>query len=143
MHGVSLSWMGKRDAMAIVSSTEAHRGTHFPWWKVGGRATRARYRWKIGTRRKEKLSPSLPFSLPGKKTTINLSTGRRYGVLGIERIPGYLTSIVRIRVAVATATAIVNTILNSIENLSPRLKRRPASGGRRTAPEEGWRHGSG
>lgn len=81
---------------------------------------------------------SLPLSLPGKKTTINLSTGRRYGVLGIERIPGYLTSIVRIRVAVATATAIVNTILNSIENLSPRLKRRPASGGRRTAEEEGW-----
>lgn len=80
---------------------------------------------------------SLPLSLPGKKTTINLSTGRRYGVLGIERIPGYLTSIVRIRVAVVVATAIVNTILNSIENLSPRLKRRPASGGRRTAQEEG------
>lgn len=51
-------------------------------------------------------------------------------LLGIERIPGYLTSIVRIRVA----TAIVNTILNSIENLSPRLKRRPAT-------EEDVRHG--
>lgn len=125
---MSLSWIGKRDAIAIVSSMEAHRGTHEPWWKVGDRATRARYRWEIAEERRDEKrnSPSL-LLFPWQENHNKSIDGTPARLLGIERIPGYLTSIVRIRVAVAVATAIVNTILNSIENLSPRLKRRPAT----------------